>query len=121
MLFRSTRGIIGAQTLIHAQIAHSVVTLTNGMAGWILNGEALSHGNTQIAAKADPMLLGKTRSWVTQLGHSAGLNVINLEQLEQLKNEVQRSLFLFDVRTPEEFQTAHLPGFRLAPGGQLIQ
>ena len=116
-----TRGIIGAQTLIHAQIAHSVVTLTNGMAGWILNGEALSHGNTQIAAKADPMLLGKTRSWVTQLGHSAGLNVINLEQLEQLKNEVQRSLFLFDVRTPEEFQTAHLPGFRLAPGGQLIQ
>lgn len=116
-----TRGIIGAQTLIHAQVAQSVVTLTNGMAGWILNGGELSHGNIQIAAKADPRVLGKTRSRVSKLAHDAGLKVIDLKQLEQLKKQAHRSLFLFDVRTPEEFQTAQLPGFRLAPGGQLLQ
>ena len=116
-----TRGIIGAQTLINANVVPHVVTLTNGMAGWILNGGELSHGNIQIAAKADPRVLGKTRSRVSKLAHDAGLKVIDLKQLEQLKKQAHRSLFLFDVRTPEEFQTAHLPGFRLAPGGQLIQ
>ncbi|MGA7800885.1 MAG: rhodanese-like domain-containing protein, partial [Gammaproteobacteria bacterium] len=32
-----------------------------------------------------------------------------------------RSLFLFDVRNPEEFEAGHLPGSRSAPGGQLVQ
>jgi rhodanese-related sulfurtransferase len=32
-----------------------------------------------------------------------------------------RTLYRFDVRTPEEFATGHLPQFRSAPGGQLIQ
>ena len=116
-----TRGIIGAQSLILAQVARSVVTLTNGMAGWLLSGEELSHDNTQIAPQAKTTNLEQIRPWISKLAHRAGLTVIDLTQLEQLKQEIQRSLFLFDVRGPEEFQSAHLPEFRLASGGQLIQ
>ena len=31
------------------------------------------------------------------------------------------TLYLFDVRSPEEFHAGHIAGFRSAPGGQLIQ
>jgi rhodanese-related sulfurtransferase len=30
-------------------------------------------------------------------------------------------VYRFDVRTPEEYAAGHLPGFRSAPGGQLVQ
>ena len=32
-----------------------------------------------------------------------------------------RTLYRFDVRTPEEYDAGHLPGFASAPGGQLVQ
>ena len=32
-----------------------------------------------------------------------------------------RTLYLLDVRTPEEYEAGHLAGARLAPGGQLVQ
>ena len=32
-----------------------------------------------------------------------------------------RTLYRFDVRTPEEYEAGHLPGFASAPGGQLVQ
>ena len=33
----------------------------------------------------------------------------------------RRSLYLIDVRTPEEYAAGHLRGARSAPGGQLVQ
>jgi rhodanese-related sulfurtransferase len=33
----------------------------------------------------------------------------------------RRTLYVLDVRTPEEFRAGHLSGARLAPGGQLVQ
>ncbi|MDB5850707.1 MAG: sulfurtransferase, partial [Rhodoferax sp.] len=35
--------------------------------------------------------------------------------------EPGRTTYCFDVRTPEEFEAGHLPGFTGAPGGQLVQ
>ncbi len=32
-----------------------------------------------------------------------------------------RTVYRFDVRTPEEYEAGHVPGFRSAPGGQLVQ
>ena len=33
----------------------------------------------------------------------------------------ERTLYLFDVRSAEEYEAGHLPGSRHAPGGQLVQ
>jgi rhodanese-related sulfurtransferase len=38
-----------------------------------------------------------------------------------LREDSSRTLYQFDVRTPEEYLAGHLPGFRSAPGGQLVQ
>jgi rhodanese-related sulfurtransferase len=34
---------------------------------------------------------------------------------------MHRTVYRYDVRTPEEFSAGHLPGFRSAAGGQLVQ
>ena len=32
-----------------------------------------------------------------------------------------RTLYVFDVRTPEEYAAGHIPGMKNVPGGQLVQ
>src|SRR6185436_5492705 len=34
---------------------------------------------------------------------------------------VTRTLYVFDVRTPEEYEAGHVPGTKNVPGGQLVQ
>ena len=41
--------------------------------------------------------------------------------VDQWKFDDSRTLYQFDVRTPSEYNAGHLPGFRNAPGGQLVQ
>ena len=41
--------------------------------------------------------------------------------LRVCSEDATRTAYQFDVRTPEEYAAGHLPGFRSAPGGQLVQ
>ncbi|WP_010095104.1 rhodanese-like domain-containing protein, partial [Burkholderia ubonensis] len=50
----------------------------------------------------------------------AGVPRIALADVAALA-EPGRTLYRFDVRTPEEYEAGHLPGFASAPGGQLVQ
>ncbi|HEY0296298.1 MAG TPA: rhodanese-like domain-containing protein, partial [Bordetella sp.] len=50
----------------------------------------------------------------------AGVRRIAFEALDSLR-AADRTLYCFDVRTPEEYEAGHLPGFAPAPGGQLVQ
>ena len=51
-----------------------------------------------------------------------GIARIDRHTLETWRAEAtQRSLYVLDVRTPEEYEAGHLRGARLAPGGQLVQ
>jgi rhodanese-related sulfurtransferase len=42
-------------------------------------------------------------------------------QLTRWAADTRRTLYRWDVRTPEEYEAGHLPGFGSAPGGQLVQ
>ena len=44
-----------------------------------------------------------------------------MEDLPRFAAEAGRTSCRYDVRTPEEFAAGHLPGFRSAPDGQLVQ
>src|SRR5207302_3468663 len=47
---------------------------------------------------------------------------IDDDALARLRDDAeQRTLYLFDVRSPEEYAEGHLAGARSAPGGQLVQ
>ncbi len=117
-----TRSIIGAQSLINAGVANRVVALKNGTMGWHLAGLALAEGKTDHAPDPTPAGLAKSRAAAARVAERAGVAVIDRDTLRRFRREHKsRTLYLFDVRTPEEYAAGHLAGARSAPGGQLVQ
>ncbi|HVB47321.1 MAG TPA: rhodanese-like domain-containing protein [Burkholderiales bacterium] len=116
-----TRSIIGAQSLINAGLPNKVVALQNGTMGWHLAGFGLEHGQTRQAPAPGTAALARARAAAMQVAQRYGVRALDAEGLERLRADATRTTFCFDVRSPEEYATAHLPGFASAPGGQLVQ
>lgn len=117
-----TRSIIGAQSLINAQLPNTVVALRNGTMGWQLAGFQLEHGNSRMAPVPSAGALARARAAAVKVAERFGVVRIGRPQLDRFKAEAeQRSLYLLDVRDPLGYQQGTLPGFFNAPGGQLVQ
>ncbi len=116
-----TRSIIGTQSLINAGVKQPVAALRNGTIGWTLAGQALSH----LQHKQFPALSEDSRRIAMKgaqaLGIRAGVRSVTLSQIADWQQDTSRTLYLFDVRTAEEFRAGHLSGARHVPGGQLVQ
>jgi rhodanese-related sulfurtransferase len=114
-----TRSIIGAQTLINLGIKNPIFALENGTQGWYLNDYVLDHGKVAQYAESrvDEEILLASLALVKKFD----IPLISDEQFLLWKNDEDRSLYLCDVRTAEEFLLIGLPGAQHTPGGQLIQ
>jgi rhodanese-related sulfurtransferase len=117
-----TRSIIGTQSLINAGIPNPVFALRNGTIGWTLAGLDLDRGAgrrfPELSAAARAAALNRAQA----LAGRVGVRSVDRDTLEQWRRDPKGfTLFLLDVRNPEEFEAGHLPGFRSAPGGQLVQ
>jgi rhodanese-related sulfurtransferase len=116
-----TRSIIGAQSLIHAGLPNRVVALRNGTIGWSLAGQALEHGANRSPPSLDSDSVADAQRRARLVAYRAGVKRIGWRELEALQADHTRTLYRFDVRTPEEYAAGHVPGFDPAPGGQLVQ
>jgi cystathionine beta-lyase len=116
-----TRSIIGAQTLINLGLKNPIYALENGTQGWYLEDFQLEHGSTRRYADQVSTDLARQRLAARQLAERAGVVTVSADQVRQWADDAQRSLFLCDVRTAEEFAAGSLPGAQHTPGGQLIQ
>ncbi len=116
-----TRSIIGAQTLINAGVANPVVALKNGTMDWLLAGFTLESGQRTDLPEPGADNLLAARQGAQRLAQRAGVAAINPAQLAEFAADGERTLYQFDVRTREEYVAGHVPGFRWAPGGQLVQ
>lgn len=117
-----TRSILGAQSLIDAGLQNRVVALHNGTMGWQLAGFSLEHGTTRQVPEPSTEGLARARTASTRVAERCGLRTIGLSEFGALQQAVEtKTLYLFDVRSPEEYREGHLPGARCAPGGQLVQ
>jgi rhodanese-related sulfurtransferase len=116
-----TRSIIGTQSLINSGIPNPVSALRNGTIGWTLAGQQLQHGQsrrfTQTLGENHPVAASDAR----RVADKARVGRASLADLHGWQRETNRSTYLFDVRTPEEFEAGHLPTARSTPGGQLVQ
>jgi rhodanese-related sulfurtransferase len=116
-----TRSIIGTQSLLNAGLPNPVSALRNGTIGWTLAGKTLQHGSTrrfeEPAGRTDPA----TRQTARALADRAGVRRTTVTEVQRWADGAKRTVYRFDVRTPEEYEQAHLPGFQNAPGGQLVQ
>ena len=117
-----TRSIIGAQSLINAGIANKVVALRNGTMGWALAGFDLENGGTRKFPDSSGDGLARAKESAARVAKRFGVKTIDMAALAGFQAEAgRRSLFLLDVRNPEEYDAGHMPGSISAPGGQLVQ
>ena len=117
-----TRSIIGAQSLINAGVPNKVLALRNGTMGWHLAGLTVERNAGRRPPGPTSQGLAKARAAAERVAARAGVRVIDRATLARFQAEsARRSLYLLDVRSPEEYLAGHLPGSRSAPGGQLVQ
>jgi rhodanese-related sulfurtransferase len=115
------RGVLGAQTLINAGIQNRVAVLEEGTRGWQQAGLELE---VSPALPLPPV----TAEALAFAGRSADVlqSIAPLRSIEQvdmdglLAARDWRTVYLLDVRAPEEYQAGHVAGSLSAPGGQLI-
>ena len=116
-----TRSIIGAQSLINAGLPNKVVALRNGTMGWSLAGFACEKDKNRRA----PDVGAKTLAWARQAAQSVaqacGVERIDCPTLDAWRADRERTLYVFDVRDPAEYEAGHIAGALSAPGGQLVQ
>ncbi len=116
-----TRSIIGAQSLVNAGIPNPVAALRNGTIGWLLAGQQLDHGAQRRFGSVSPANHAAAREAAEALADRAGAVRLDATTLAAWAADTSRTLYRWDVRTPEEYAAGHLPGFGSAPGGQLVQ
>ena len=117
-----TRSIIGAQSIINAGVPNRVVSLRNGTMAWHLAGLKLAKGATEHAGRPSAAGLEKARASAAQVAERFNVRTIDRATLDRWRAEAgERSLFVFDVRTREEYEAGHLPDARWIAGGQLVQ
>jgi len=117
-----TRSIIGAQSLINAGFPNKIMSLKDGTMAWHLAGLGVVPGATRRPPEVSAAGLSAGREAASRVAQRCDIPSIDTATLDGWRAEAaQRTLYVLDVRTPEEYEAGHLRGARSAPGGQLVQ
>jgi rhodanese-related sulfurtransferase len=116
-----TRSIIGAQSLINAGLPNKVVALRNGTMGWSLAGLACDVNKNRRAPDVAARTLDWARQAAQRVAERCGVERIDRTTLDAWRADDERTLYVFDVRDPREYEAGHVAGALSAPGGQLVQ
>jgi rhodanese-related sulfurtransferase len=117
-----TRSIIGAQALINAGFHNKIMSLKDGTMAWHLAGLGVVNGATRRPPEVSAAGLAAAREAAARVAARCGVSRIDRATLERWRAEAaERSLYVIDIRTPEEYEAGHMRGARSVPGGQLVQ
>lgn len=117
-----TRSIVGAQTLIDLEVSNPVFALENGTQGWFLSDRPLAHGQAhRYPDVPQPPMSSRLRAQAKRLADRAGVAEVDGETVAAWVRDANRTTFILDVRSPEEFLLGSFEGAVHAPGGQLVQ
>ncbi|WP_417513811.1 rhodanese-like domain-containing protein [Minwuia sp.] len=116
-----TRSIIGSQSLINAGIPNKVMALKDGTMGWELAGLTCARGETEHAPAPEGEIRDQAIARADAVAERFGVQRTSPGQVADWRGEPDRTTFLLDVRTIQEFEAGHWPGAHHAPGGQLVQ
>lgn len=117
-----TRSIVGAQALRNAGFRNKIMSLKDGTMAWHLAGLDVVQGATRRPPDVSEAGLRVAAEAASRV--AARCDVPRIDRATRAAWRAQadrRSLYVLDVRTPEEYEAGHLAGARSAPGGQLVQ
>jgi rhodanese-related sulfurtransferase len=117
-----TRSIVGAGTLRKMGV-ENVFALKNGTMGWQLAGLELETGSSRLELPAPSHANAQAAATrARKLAADAGVRFVDSHEVPSvLASAAAENVYALDVRTREEYASGHIPGFRWAPGGQLVQ
>jgi len=117
-----TRSIIGAQTLINLGIPNKVLALENGTQGWYLQDLQLDHGQTRkYPEQINNADMDARKLRARTLAEKHNVQFVDSNTVQTWLKENDRTTFLCDVRTPEEYAKGTVLSAQHTPGGQLVQ
>lgn len=118
-----TRSIIGAQSLINMGIKNPVYALENGTQGWYLNDYALNTGEKARYGDVGEhdSTLSPVREAAKELISQNRVVYLSADEARRFLHDADRTTYVFDIRTPEEYLASGVPGMSHAEGGQLVQ
>jgi rhodanese-related sulfurtransferase len=117
-----TRSIIGTRVLQRMGL-NNVYGLKNGTSGWVLAGYELETGADRLDLPApSPEGLAAAEAYADRLAAEDGVRYVDMPTLQAMLDRREREVAYFiDVRTMQEYEKGHIPGFRWFPGGQVVQ
>lgn len=117
-----TRSILGAQSLINAGVPNKVVALRDGTMGWSLAKHQPEHGQTRRYGELSAAAMDWGVTAAERVAKRFEVKFISAATLALWRKQAdERSLYMLDVRPPEEYAAGHILGSVNAPGGQLVQ
>jgi rhodanese-related sulfurtransferase len=117
-----TRSIIGAQSLINAGVPNKVVSLKNGTQAWHLSGFPILKDSAARPPAVSSAGHAAARARADRVAERFGIARIDAATLARWQaDSAAHTLYVFDVRTPEEYAAGHITGMKSVPGGQLVQ
>lgn len=118
-----TRSIIGAQMLINLGLPNPVYALENGTQGWFIADFELDKGSERAYRAVSPSEPGLeiNRARAQRQAASHAIARASAQDVADWRDEADRTVYVLDIRTPEEVAADPRPGAIHAPGGQLLQ
>ena len=115
-----TRAALGAQTLINSSISNPVKILRDGTKGWFLNGGELISGKKFYYRDSSPESTSFAIKTAQELAEKFSFKYCSPENLNKwIRKNSNRTCYLIDVRSQEEYEQKHFPGAINIPGGEL--
>ncbi len=116
-----TRAALGAQGVINCGIKNPVYSLRDGTRGWYLAGGELASDQSVRQPQPSPSAKAFCGFSRQQLCKKFDFNYISINKLTEWRAQnSDRTCYLIDVRSQEEFLDGHYPGAIWVPGGELV-
>jgi rhodanese-related sulfurtransferase len=117
-----TRSYIGAESLRRMGLPNPIIALENGTMGWQLAGLELERGAERWAPAPSARGRAAAAEVAKRVARSDGLRGVTAAELKAMQaRRGEETLYVFDVRTTEEYAVEHAAGAVWAPGGQVVQ
>jgi 3-mercaptopyruvate sulfurtransferase SseA len=97
------------------------VALNGGTMAWQTSGFELEHGSKRHAPEPSGQHLQQALEAAQKVADRYGVKTIDAQTLAKFKAEKDRTVYVIDLRTPEEYRAGHRPDSSYGWGVQLVQ